>query len=161
MGGPTKYYNYSNENIIQIFSKINKGKFLLRIEDTDRERWNKEAETAIFEGLSWLGIEPDIAPISQYSRKNRHLEVATEMVKKRTAYRSNLSQEEKNKYIEQEDKRDKNKIFWLIPLMLFLVVFRINRSESVFEVINQNWADVAIISIGLILIVYIWRRQTE
>ena len=73
----------------------------------------------------------------------------------------NLSQEEKNKYIEQEDKKDKNKIFWFIPLMLFIVVFRMNRSESVFEVINQNWADVAIISIGLILIVFIWRKQTE
>ena len=97
-GARTALFNF-------LFSKINKGKFLLRIEDTDRERWSKEAETAIFEGLSWLGIEPDIEPISQYSRKNRHLEVAAEMVNKGTAYRCYLSQEE---YRARKEKFEKN-----------------------------------------------------
>ena len=103
-GARTALFNF-------IFSKINEGKFLLRIEDTDRERWSKEAETAIFKGLSWLGIEPDVAPISQYSRKNRHLEVATEMVKKGTAYRCYLSQEEYRARKEEYEKNNPSKRF--------------------------------------------------
>ena len=103
-GARTALFNF-------VFSKINKGRFLLRIEDTDRERWSKEAETAIFEGLSWLGIEPDVAPISQYSRKNRHLEVATEMVKKGTAYRCYLSQEEYRARKEEYEKNNLGKRF--------------------------------------------------
>lgn len=62
------------------------GKFLLRVEDTDRLRSTDEAIEAIFLGLKWLGIEWDQDPIFQFSRKNRHVEVAHEMLKKGTAY---------------------------------------------------------------------------
>ncbi len=86
-GARTALFNF-------LFSKISNGKFLLRIEDTDRARWNKEAEKAIIDGLSWLGITFDSAPLSQYSRKKRHLEIASEMVRKGSAYRCYLTQEE-------------------------------------------------------------------
>src|SRR5579862_2184512 len=48
------------------------GEFLLRIEDTDRERSTADAVQAIFDGLSWLGLEPDRAPVLQHERSELH-----------------------------------------------------------------------------------------
>lgn len=86
-GARTALFNY-------LFTKKNGGKFLLRIEDTDRQRWNKLAETAIFEGLEWLGVAFDGSPISQYGNKERHLEVAKQMEQNGSAYRCFLTQTE-------------------------------------------------------------------
>ena len=47
-----------------LFSRHNKGKFILRIEDTDKERSKKEFEQEIYESLRWLGIEWDEGPVS-------------------------------------------------------------------------------------------------
>ena len=62
------------------------GKMLLRIEDTDRERSTDAATAAILEGLSWLGLDWEGEPISQFERAPRHREVAEELVRNGKAY---------------------------------------------------------------------------
>ena len=72
------------------------GKMLLRIEDTDRARSTEEAVDALLDGLSWLGLDWDGEPISQYARVDRHREVAEQMVKDGKAYYCYSSPEEVN-----------------------------------------------------------------
>lgn len=62
------------------------GKFLLRIEDTDRERNNEQAVAAILDGLAWLGLAWDGEAVSQFARAERHREVAAELLKRGAAY---------------------------------------------------------------------------
>ena len=62
------------------------GKFRLRIEDTDRERSTKEAETAIIEGLAWLGIEWDGEIVYQFTRAAHHAEIAHQLLAVGRAY---------------------------------------------------------------------------
>jgi glutamyl-tRNA synthetase len=62
------------------------GKMLLRIEDTDRERSTEAAVVALVDGLKWLGLDWEGEPISQFSRAERHAEVAHELVKMGHAY---------------------------------------------------------------------------
>jgi glutamyl-tRNA synthetase len=62
------------------------GKFLLRIEDTDRERSTQEAVDAIINGLQWLEINWDDEPVFQSSRIQHHVELAWELVKQGKAY---------------------------------------------------------------------------
>ena len=52
------------------------GKFLLRIEDTDRERSTQAAVDALLDGLDWLGLSGDEPPVFQSQRADRHREVA-------------------------------------------------------------------------------------
>ncbi len=70
------------------------GRFLLRIEDTDRARSTPEATEAIHAGLRWLGLDWDGEAVSQFSRLERHAEVAREMLARGTAYRCFASPEE-------------------------------------------------------------------
>jgi glutamyl-tRNA synthetase len=70
-----------------LYARHTGGRFLLRIEDTDRARSTPEATAAIFEGLRWLGLDWDGNAISQFARAGRHAEVAREMVARGTAYR--------------------------------------------------------------------------
>ncbi len=70
-----------------LFARGRDGKFLLRIEDTDRERSTPEATAAILKGLSWLGLDWDGAVVSQFDRKDRHAEVAHQMLDRGTAYK--------------------------------------------------------------------------
>ena len=70
------------------------GKFLLRVEDTDRERSTPEAVQAIFDGLKWLGLDWDGEPIMQFSRATRHAEVANELLARGQAYYCYCSPEE-------------------------------------------------------------------
>ena len=70
------------------------GKMLLRIEDTDRERSTQDAIAAIIDGLTWLGLDWGGEPISQYGRRDRHAEVARQLVENGHAYRCYASQEE-------------------------------------------------------------------
>ncbi len=62
-------------------------KFLLRIEDTDRARHNDDAVQAILDGLNWLGLDWDGEPVSQFSRIDRHAEVARSLLEAGHAYR--------------------------------------------------------------------------
>ena len=64
-----------------LYAKANSGKFLLRIEDTDRERSTPEATSALLKGLEWLGLDYDGELYSQNDRADRHCEVAMEMVR--------------------------------------------------------------------------------
>jgi glutamyl-tRNA synthetase len=70
------------------------GKFLLRIEDTDRERSTEAAVQVIFEGLGWLGLEPDEPPVFQFARAERHREVVLSLLDEGRAYRCYMTVEE-------------------------------------------------------------------
>ncbi len=63
------------------------GTFLLRIEDTDRARSTDEAVAAIYDGLSWLGLDWDGDAISQFARRERHQEVVQQLLDKGMAYK--------------------------------------------------------------------------
>ena len=69
-----------------LYARGRGGKFLLRIEDTDRARSTPQATEAILQGLSWLGLDWDGDPISQFARAERHAEVARQMLDAGTAY---------------------------------------------------------------------------
>ncbi|OUS08572.1 glutamate--tRNA ligase [Rhodobacterales bacterium 52_120_T64] len=77
-----------------LFARNQGGKFLLRIEDTDRKRYTPEAVDAIYDGMRWLGLDWDEEPISQFSRVERHAEVAHEMLAKGAAYKCYSTKEE-------------------------------------------------------------------
>ena len=78
-GARTALFNWA-------YAKGNGGKMLLRIEDTDRERYTEGAVAAILDGLTWLGLNWDGEAVSQYGRMERHAEVAHEMLAKGNAY---------------------------------------------------------------------------
>ena len=69
-----------------LYARGRNGKFLLRIEDTDRERNNEAAVAAILDGLTWLGLDWDGDAVSQFARADRHREVAAELLKRGAAY---------------------------------------------------------------------------
>ena len=70
-----------------LYARHSGGKFLLRIEDTDRERSTPEAVAAIFAGMSWMGLDWDDEPIFQFARASRHREVAEQLLAAGRAYR--------------------------------------------------------------------------
>ncbi|RUT32740.1 glutamate--tRNA ligase [Arsenicitalea aurantiaca] len=76
------------------YARKHQGKMLLRIEDTDRERSTEPAVQAIFDGLSWLGLDWDDEPVMQFSRAARHAEVANELLARGQAYHCYCSPEE-------------------------------------------------------------------
>jgi glutamyl-tRNA synthetase len=86
-GGRTALFNW-------LYARGRGGKFLLRIEDTDRERSTPEATAAILKGLTWLGLDWDGEVVSQFERKERHAEVAHEMLARGTAYKCFSTPEE-------------------------------------------------------------------
>lgn len=77
-----------------LYAKAKGGTFLLRIEDTDRERNNPAAVAAILDGLRWLELDWDGEPVSQFSRAERHREVALALLESGNAYRCYLSTED-------------------------------------------------------------------
>jgi len=77
-----------------LYARHTGGKFLLRIEDTDRKRSTPEAIDAILDGLSWLGLDADDEPVYQFARRERHAEVAQQLIDKGAAYRCYCSPEE-------------------------------------------------------------------
>ena len=77
-----------------LFARHHGGKYLLRIEDTDRARSTEPAIAAIFDGLNWLGLGGDEAPVFQFARSDRHAEVAGALLASGNAYRCYLTSEE-------------------------------------------------------------------
>ena len=77
-----------------LFARHHGGKFLLRIEDTDRARSTQPAIDAILDGMRWLGLDWDGDAVMQFARAERHTAVAHEMVEKGAAYRCYLTQDE-------------------------------------------------------------------
>ena len=93
-GARTALFNY-------LFAKRSKGKFLLRIEDTDRERSRHEYVEQILDSLSWLGLDCDDEPIFQSSRSDRYSEIVERLLANRTAYRCFATEKELNKIREE------------------------------------------------------------
>jgi glutamyl-tRNA synthetase len=77
-----------------LFAKHNNGKFLLRIEDTDRARSTREAIDAILDGMRWLGLDWDGHEYYQSQFWARHAEIAHKMLDRGHAYRCYMTQEE-------------------------------------------------------------------
>ncbi len=77
-----------------LFARHHGGKYLLRIEDTDKVRSTREAIDAILDGLDWLGISGDGEAYFQSQFEERHAQVAHELLDKGAAYRCYMTQEE-------------------------------------------------------------------
>ena len=84
-----------------LFAKNIKGKFLLRIEDTDKVRSTKESINKILGGLTWLSLQWDDKIIYQSKNQKRHKEVAEELLKKGLAYKCFCSEEDLDKMREE------------------------------------------------------------
>ncbi len=90
-----------------LLAKKNKGKFYLRIEDTDKERSKDEFRKQIIESLAWIGIKHDDKEYIQSKNINKHKEIAEELLKKGFAYKCYCSEEEIK---EQKEKCKKQGI---------------------------------------------------
>jgi glutamyl-tRNA synthetase len=77
-----------------LHAKRHDGDFVLRIEDTDRERSTKESIDVILEGMRWLGLECDEGPFYQTERFERYAELASKLLETGQAYRCYCSKEE-------------------------------------------------------------------
>lgn len=85
-GVRTALFNY-------VYAKQNKGKFLIRIEDTDAERSRREFEEDILKGLSDIGIIPDETPVRQSERYELYLNAVEKIIDSGKAYYCNCSKE--------------------------------------------------------------------
>ncbi|MFL2712394.1 MAG: glutamate--tRNA ligase [Gammaproteobacteria bacterium] len=85
-GVRTALFNY-------VYAKQNEGLFLIRIEDTDRERSTKEFEKNILDNLSSIGLNPDEKPINQSERNDIYLAAAEKIIESGNAYWCDCSQE--------------------------------------------------------------------
>ncbi len=94
-----------------LYARNQKGKFVVRIEDTDRKRHSEEAVAAIMDGLEWLGLDYDGEVVSQFSMMDRHTEVAKEMVAKGKAYYCYCTPEELEA-MREEAKEKGHKTFY-------------------------------------------------
>ncbi|HVN25166.1 MAG TPA: glutamate--tRNA ligase [Syntrophorhabdales bacterium] len=84
-----------------LFARHHKGKFVLRIEDTDRERSRDEYTHGILDGLAWLGIENDEGPFFQSTRMDLYKEYALRLLQEGHAYRCYCTAEQ----LEEKRKR--------------------------------------------------------
>lgn len=103
-GARTALYNW-------LYARHHGGRFLLRIEDTDRERSTQEAIDAILSGLTWFGLDWDEDPIYQYARSDRHREIAEELMAKGQAYPCYTTPEELAELREKAKEEKKNFTF--------------------------------------------------
>ncbi|MDX5349722.1 MAG: glutamate--tRNA ligase [Paracoccaceae bacterium] len=103
-GGRTALFNW-------LYARGRGGKFLLRIEDTDRERSTPEATAAILRGLTWLGLDWDGDVVSQFARRDRHAEVAHQMLARGTAYKCFSTQEEIAAFRAAEEAEGRYPVF--------------------------------------------------
>ena len=92
-----------------LYARAKGGKFLLRIEDTDKERSTQAAIDAIVDGLNWLGLGGDEPPVLQSTRADRHAEVAHELVKRGAAYHCPVTAEELQARRDEADALQKKK----------------------------------------------------
>jgi glutamyl-tRNA synthetase len=81
------------------------GKFILRVEDTDRERSTEEAVRVILEGMAWLGLEADEGPFYQTERFDRYRSVIAGMLEAGTAYHCYCTKQELDALREQQVTR--------------------------------------------------------
>jgi len=77
-----------------LYARHTGGTFLVRIEDTDRERSTEAAVKVIFDGLDWLGLTSDAPPVFQAQRAERHREAVQQLLDAGRAYRCYMTVEE-------------------------------------------------------------------
>ena len=77
-----------------LYARRNAGNFILRVEDTDRERSTDEAVRVILDGMAWLGLDADEGPYFQSRRFDRYREVLRGMLEAGTAYHCYCSKDE-------------------------------------------------------------------
>jgi glutamyl-tRNA synthetase len=103
-GGRTALFNW-------LYARHHGGKMLLRIEDTDRERSTAAAIAAIIDGLTWLGLTWDGEIVFQYSRAQRHRQVAEQLLAAGRAYRCYASPEELTEMREAARREGRSKLY--------------------------------------------------
>ena len=94
-----------------LYARGRGGKFLLRIEDTDRARSTPEATDAILRGMEWLGFDYDGEAVSQFERADRHAEVAHQLLAQGAAYKCFATQEEIEAFRESARAEGKSTLF--------------------------------------------------
>jgi glutamyl-tRNA synthetase len=94
-----------------LYARGRGGKMLLRIEDTDRERSTKAAIDAILDGLAWLGLQWDGEAVYQFSRVQRHREIAEQMLAAGKAYRCYAKPEELAEMREKAKAEGKTRLY--------------------------------------------------
>lgn len=85
-----------------LFAKRHQGEFILRIEDTDRERSTEESIQAILDGMAWLGLNCDKGPFYQTDRYSRYESIAQQLLDDGLAYRCSCSKERLEKLRESQ-----------------------------------------------------------
>lgn len=85
-----------------LYARHHDGTFIVRIEDTDRERSTEANIAAIFDGLAWLGLESDEPPVRQTSRFDRYREVLDQWLQDGKAYKCYCTREELAALREQQ-----------------------------------------------------------
>lgn len=103
-GGRTLLFNW-------LYARGRGGKFLLRIEDTDRARSTPEATAAILQGMKWLGLDYDGEVISQFEGAARHAEVAHELLAAGKAYKCFATQENIEAFREEARAAGQSTLF--------------------------------------------------
>ncbi|MEC7176441.1 MAG: glutamate--tRNA ligase [Pseudomonadota bacterium] len=83
------------------FARKHQGAFLLRIEDTDRERSTDDAIQAILDGLDWLDLTPDAPPVYQHQNIERHRKIIDQMLAEGLAYKCTCTKEVLDKMREK------------------------------------------------------------
>jgi len=91
-----------------LYARHTGGTFLLRIEDTDRERSTEEAVGIIFDSMAWLGLDYDGEPVFQHTRAERHREVVQRLMDTGGAYRDYMTPEELT--VERERARAEGRV---------------------------------------------------
>jgi glutamyl-tRNA synthetase len=103
-GGRTALFNW-------LYARRYGGKMLLRIEDTDRERSTAAAINAIIDGLTWLGITWDGEIVFQYSRAQRHRQIAEQLLAAGRAYHCYATPEELTEMREAARREGRSKLY--------------------------------------------------
>lgn len=91
-----------------LYAKKHQGTFVLRIEDTDRERSTDESVQAIFDGMNWLSLAHDEGPFYQTQRFERYKEQIDKMLQSGQAYRCYCSKERLDKLREEQQASKQN-----------------------------------------------------
>jgi glutamyl-tRNA synthetase len=103
-GGRTALFNW-------LYARGRSGRFLLRIEDTDRARSTDEAIAAIYDGLKWLGLDRDGEAVHQFAQAARHREVAEQMLAAGKAYYCYASPQELTEMREAARAEGRSKLY--------------------------------------------------
>ncbi|MFK7835097.1 MAG: glutamate--tRNA ligase [Sulfitobacter sp.] len=94
-----------------LYARGRGGKFLLRIEDTDRARSTPEATDAILKGMDWLGLDHDGEIVSQFDNAARHAEVARDLLAQGKAYKCFATQNEITAFREAAKAEGKSTLY--------------------------------------------------